>query len=98
MIRVYLPSPLRTLAKISGEVELDVVAPVTQRRILNAVEAAYPMLRGTMRDHVTQVRRPFIRFFACSEDLSHESPDAELPEAVVNGTEPFLVVTAIAGG
>ncbi len=98
MIRVYLPSPLRTLAKVSGEVMLEVTAPVTQRSILNALEAAYPMLRGTMRDHVTQVRRPFIRFFACSEDLSHESPDAELPEAVASGVEPFLVVGAIAGG
>ncbi len=98
MIRVYLPSPLRTLAKVPGEVELNVAGPVTQRSILNALEAAYPMLRGTMRDHVTHVRRPFIRFFACSEDVSHESPDAELPDAVANGAEPFLVVGAIAGG
>lgn len=98
MIRVYLPGHLRTLAKVSGEVSLNFAGPVTQRSILNALEAEYPMLRGTVRDHVTQVRRPFVRFFACSEDLSHEPPDSLLPEAVASGEEPFLVVGAIAGG
>jgi hypothetical protein len=98
MIRVVLPPHLRTLARVAGEVELDVQGPVTQRSVLDALEASYPMLRGAIRDHVTQQRRAFVRFFACSEDLSHESPDARLPEAVVTGTEPFLVVGAIAGG
>ena len=98
MIRVVLPAHLRTLAKVSGEVELDVKGPVTQRSILDALEARYPMLQGTIRDHVTQERRAFVRFFACQEDLSHESPDAPLPDAVASGTEPFLVVGAIAGG
>jgi hypothetical protein len=98
MIRVVLPPHLRTLARVAGEVELDVQDPVTQRSVLDALEASYPMLRGAIRDHVTQQRRAFVRFFACSEDLSHESPDARLPEAVVTGTEPFLVVGAIAGG
>jgi len=98
MIRVVLPPHLRTLARVAGEVELDVQDPVTQRSLLDALEASYPVLRGTIRDHVTQQRRAFVRFFACSEDLSHESPDARLPEAVVTGTEPFLVVGAIAGG
>ena len=98
MIRVVLPSHLRTLAKVGGEVKLDVQGPVTQRSILDALEAAYPMLCGTIRDHVTQQRRPFIRFFACSEDLSHQAPDAPLPEAVVSGTEPYLIIGAIAGG
>ncbi len=98
MIRVYLPAHLRTLAKVSGEVSLNFTGPVTQRNILNALEAEFPMLRGTVRDHVTQVRRPFVRFFACSEDISHESPDALLPEAVALGEAPFLVVGAIAGG
>lgn len=98
MIRVVLPSHLRTLARVGGEVKLEVPGQVTQRSILDALEAAYPMLSGTIRDHVTQRRRPFIRFFACSEDLSHEPPDAPLPEAVVSGTEPFLIVGAIAGG
>jgi len=98
MIRVVLPAHLRTLAKVSGEVELDVKGPVTQRSILDALEARYPMLQGTIRDHVTQERRAFVRFFACAEDLSHESPDAPLPDAVASGTEPFLVVGAIAGG
>lgn len=98
VIRVILPQHLRTLAQVKGEVELDVEGPATQRSVLDALEARYPMLRGTIRDQVTQQRRPFLRFFACEEDLSHESPDAPLPEAVVNGTEPFLVIGAIAGG
>ena len=98
MIRVYLPAHLRTLANVRGEVELEVAGPVTQRSILDALEARYPMLRGTIRDHVTQQRRPFVRFFACEEDLSHESPDAPLPEAVAQGAQPFMVVGAIAGG
>ena len=98
MIRVVLPAHLRTLARVDGEVKLAVEGPVTQRSVLDALEARYPMLRGTLRDHVTQQRRPFVRFFACEEDLSHESPDALLPEAVANGIEPFLVVGAIAGG
>ena len=98
MIRVVLPAHLRNLAKVSGEVQLEVARPVTQRSVLDALEARYPMLLGTLRDHDTGQRRPFVRFFACQEDLSHESPDAELPDAVINGTEPFLVVGAIAGG
>ena len=98
MIRVVLPQHLRTLARVEGEVTLEVEGVVTQRSVLDALEARYPMLCGTMRDHVTQKRRPFIRFFACEEDLSHESPDAPLPEAVATGAEPFLVVGAIAGG
>jgi molybdopterin synthase sulfur carrier subunit len=98
MIRVVLPAHLRTLARVGGDVELEVVAPVTQRRILDALEACYPMLCGAIRDHVTQQRRPFIRFFACEEDLSHESPDAPVPESVAQGKEPFLLVGAIAGG
>jgi hypothetical protein len=98
MIRVVLPPHLRTLARVPGEVELEVRGPVTQRTILDALEASYPVLRGTIRDHVTQQRREFVRFFACSEDLSHDSRDAPLPEAVATGAEPFLVVGAIAGG
>lgn len=98
MIRVVIPANLRVLARISGEVELQVEGEVTQGAILDALEARYPMLRGTMRDQVTQKRRPFIRFFACEEDLSHEAPDAPLPEAVATGAEPFLIVGAIAGG
>jgi hypothetical protein len=98
MIRVLLPAHLRTLAQVSGEVKVKVEGPVTQRSVLEAIEACYPMLRGTIRDHVTQQRRPFLRFFACAEDLSHESPDALLPEAVVNEAEPFLVIAAVAGG
>jgi sulfur-carrier protein len=98
MIRVVLPAHLRTLAQVDGEVELAVEGQITQRSVLDALEARYPMLRGTLRDHVTKQRRPFVRFFACEEDLSHESPDAPLPEAVVKGTEPLLVVGAIAGG
>ena len=98
MIRVVLPAHLRTLARVDGEVQLAIEGQVTQRSILDALEARYPMLSGTLRDHVTKQRRPFVRFFACEEDLSHESPDAPLPEAVANGTEPFLVVGAIAGG
>jgi hypothetical protein len=98
MIRVVLPAHLRTLARIDGEVMLDLDGPVTQRSILDALEACYPMLRGTIRDHVTQQRRPFLRFFACERDLSHESPDAPLPQAVATGAEPFLIVGAMAGG
>src|SRR4029453_16955115 len=98
MIRIILPPHLRTLARVDGEIELDLNGAVTQRSVLDALEAKYPMLRGTMRDHVTQVRRPMVRFFACGEDLSHESPDAPLPDAVANGAEPFLIVGAIAGG
>jgi molybdopterin synthase sulfur carrier subunit len=98
MIKVVLPTHLRTLARVKGKVELQIEGPVTQRSILDALEAKYPMLRGTMRDHVTRQRRPFIRFFACGEDWSHESPDDPLPDAVATGAEPFLVVGAIAGG
>ena len=98
MIQVVLPAHLRTLAQVTGDVELDVPPPVTQRSILDALEARYPMLRGTIRDHDTQQRRPFLRFFACSEDLSHESPDALLPEATASGKEPFFIIGAIAGG
>jgi len=98
MIRVVLPQHLRTLAQAEGEVKLEVEGPVTQRSVLDALEARYPVLCGTIRDHVTRQRRPFIRFFACEEDLSHESPDAPLPNAVSTGAEPFLVVGAIAGG
>ena len=98
MIRVVLPAHLRTLARAGGEVELEVAGAATQRSVLDALEARYPMLRGTIRDHVTQQRRPFVRFFGCGEDLSHESPDAPLPEAVASGAEPFLLVGAIAGG
>jgi len=98
MIRVVLPPHLKTLAKVDGEVALEITGPVTQRSVLDALEERYPMLRGTIRDHVTKQRRPFLRFFACAEDLSHESPDAPLPEAVVSGAEPFMVIGAIAGG
>jgi sulfur-carrier protein len=98
MIRVVLPQHLRTLAKVEGEVTLDIEGVVTQRSVLDALEARFPALCGTIRDHVTFKRRPFIRFFACEEDLSLESPDAPLPDAVANGKEPFLVIGAIAGG
>jgi hypothetical protein len=98
MIRVVLPAHLRTLARVGGEVELEIQGQITQRSVLDALEARYPMLRGTIRDHITQQRRPFVRFFACEEDLSHELPDAPLPAAVAAGAEPFLVVGAIAGG
>jgi hypothetical protein len=98
MIRVVLPYHLQRLAKVDKEVQLDVAAPVTQRAVLDALEARYPMLRGTIRDHVTQKRRAFLRFFACSEDLSHEPPDAPLPAAVASGAEPYFIVGAIAGG
>lgn len=98
MIKIVLPAHLRTLAKISGEVSLEVTGQITQRSILDALEARYPVLQGTIRDHVTKERRPFVRFFACEQDLSHESPDAPLPDAVVSGAEPYLVVGAIAGG
>ena len=98
MIRVILPPHLRTLAHVGAEVELDVAGAVTQRSVLDALEVRYPMLRGTIRDHVTQQRRPFLRFFACEEDLSHEPPDALLPDAVASGAEPLVVLGAIAGG
>ena len=98
MIRVLLPLPLRTLARVDGEVELHVEGSVTQRSVLDALEARHPALRGTIRDHATQARRPYVRFFACEQDLSHEPADAPLPEAVATGQEPFLVVGAIAGG
>ena len=98
MIRVVLPHHLRTLARVDREVQLKVEGKPTQRSVLDALEVCYPMLRGTMRDHLTQQRRPFVRFFACGQDLSHESPDAPLPEAVATGTEQFLVIGAMAGG
>lgn len=98
MIRVVLPAHLKTLAHVSGEVSLEIVGAATQHSVLNALEARYPMLRGTLRDHVTLQRRPFVRFFACEQDLSHEPADTPLPEPVVRGAEPFLVVGAIAGG
>ena len=98
MIRVVLPQHLRTLAKVSGEVTLEVDGPVTQRSVLNALEARYPVMQGTIRDHVTRQRRPFLRFFACEEDLSHQPPDAPLPEAVASGKEPLVIIGAIAGG
>ncbi len=98
MIRIVLPPHLRTLAQIRGDLELEVESPVTQRSVLDALEIRYPMLCGTIRDHVTQQRRPFLRFFACEEDLSHESPDAPLPDAVASGAEPLIILGAIAGG
>ena len=98
MIRVELPQHLRTLARVDREVQLEIDGAVTQRSVLDALEARYPMLRGTVRDHDTQQRRAFLRFFACEEDLSHESPDSPLPAAVASGKEPFLIVGAIAGG
>jgi sulfur-carrier protein len=98
MIRVVLPPHLRTLARVDGDVELEVEGQPTQRSVLDALEARYPMLRGTIRDQVTQQRRPFLRFFACEGDLSHEPPDAPLPEAVASGKEPFFIIGAIAGG
>jgi sulfur-carrier protein len=98
VIRVVLPPHLRTLARVDGDVALDVTSTVTQRSILDELEIRYPMLRGTMRDHVTQLRRPLVRFFACGEDLSHESPDTPLPDAIAKGSEPFVIIGAIAGG
>lgn len=98
MIRVILPPHLQTLAQVGAEVQLDIAGPITQRSVLDALEARYPMLQGTIRDQVTQQRRPLVRFFACQEDLSHELPDALLPEMVTSGGEPFLIVGAIAGG
>ena len=98
MIRVVLPPNLRTLARVETEIELDLNGTLTQRSLLDAIEAKYPMLRGTLSYHVTQVRRPMVRFFGCGEDLSHESPDAALPDAIANGREPFLIIGAIAGG
>jgi hypothetical protein len=97
-IRVMLPQHLRTLAHVGAEVTIEVEGPITQRSVLDTLEARYPMLRGTIRDHGTQQRRPFLRFFACEEDLSHESPDAPLPDAVASGKEPLLIIGAIAGG
>ncbi len=98
MIRVVLPPHLRTLARVGSEIKVDVHGEVTQRSIIDALEAAYPMLGGTIRDYGTQERRPFLRFFACSEDLSHDAPDTPLPDAVASGVEPFLIIGAIAGG
>jgi sulfur-carrier protein len=98
MIRVVLPQHLRTLARVNDELTLEIQGEVTQRSVLDAIETNYPMLRGTIRDHVTEKRRPFLRFFACEEDLSHDSPDTPLPEAVAKGSEPFLIVGAMAGG
>jgi molybdopterin converting factor small subunit len=98
MIRVTLPAHLRKLAQVDGEVQVEVDGAVTQGSVLEALEAKYPMLRGTIRDHVTHQRRAFVRFFACQQDLSHESPDAPLPEAIANGTEPYMIIGAIAGG
>jgi hypothetical protein len=98
MIRVMMPYHLRTLAKVDGEVELEIEGQITQRSVLDALEARYPALRGTIRDHVSKQRRPFVRFFACEEDVSHESPDTPLPDAVATGSEPLLIVGAIAGG
>jgi sulfur-carrier protein len=98
VIRVIIPQHLRTLAHVGSEVQLEVDGPVTQRSVLDALEGRYPMLRGTIRDQVTQQRRPFLRFFACEEDLSHEPPDAPLPDAVASGKEPFIIIGAIAGG
>jgi hypothetical protein len=98
VIRVVLPAHLRTLARVNGEVKLDITNAATQSSVLDALEANYPVLRGTIRDHVTKKRRPFVRFFACERDLSHELPDAPLPDAVVSGAEPFMVVGAMAGG
>jgi sulfur-carrier protein len=98
MIRIVLPAHLRTLARVDSEIKLEVEGPVTQRSVLDALEASYPMLRGTIRDHVTLKRRPFVRFFACEQDLSHESPDSPLPDTVATGAEPLLIVGAMAGG
>ncbi len=98
MIRIVLPAHLRTLARVAEEVEISVEGPVTQRSVLDALEASYPVLRGTIRGHTTQQRRPFVRFFACEQDLSHDPPDSPLPDAVVKGDEPFMVVGAMAGG
>ena len=98
MIRVIIPQHLRTLAQVGSEAELELDGPVTLRSVLDALEARYPMLRGTIRDQVTQQRRPFLRFFACEEDLSHQPPDAPLPEPVASGKEPFIIIGAIAGG
>ncbi|HLY02372.1 MAG TPA: MoaD/ThiS family protein [Candidatus Cybelea sp.] len=98
MIRVILPAHLRALARVNGEVSFEITGELTQRALLDALESRYPMLRGTIRDHVTQRRRPYVRFFACEKDLSHQRPDAPLPQAVADGVEPFLVVGAMAGG
>jgi hypothetical protein len=98
VIRVALPAHLRTLARVNGEVQLELAGPATQRSVLDALEAVHPVLRGTIRDHVTQRRRAFVRFFACGQDLSHDAPDVPLPDAVAQGAEPFIVLGAMAGG
>ena len=98
MIRIILPHHLRTLARVGDEVQLNVEGPITPRKIIDALESNYPMLRGTIRDHATEQRRPLVRFFVCGEDVSHESPDSPLPDAVANGAEPFFIMGAIAGG
>jgi hypothetical protein len=98
MIRVVLPTPLRSLARVQGEVQLEVEGPVTQASVLDALESGYPMLRGTLRDQATHKRRPFVRFFACQQDLSHDPPDTPLPAAIATGAEPFLIIGAMAGG
>ncbi|HZW80852.1 MAG TPA: MoaD/ThiS family protein [Candidatus Deferrimicrobiaceae bacterium] len=98
LIRIILPQHLRSLAGVGNEVQIEIESPATQRSVLDALELRYPMLRGTIRDQVTQQRRPFLRFFACEEDLSHEPPDAPLPKAISDGSEPFLIIGAIAGG
>lgn len=98
MIRIVLPQHLRTLARVSGEIEIEVQGQATMRSVLDAIESSYPVLRGTIRDHVTLVRRPFLRFFVCSEDWSHESPDTPLPKEIISGAEPFMIIGAIAGG
>lgn len=98
MLRIHLPFHLRTLAQVTGEVQLEIAGPITQRTILDALEEKFPQLRGTIRDHDSHLRRPFIRFFACQQDLSNDSPDAPLPEAIINGAEPFLIIGALAGG
>lgn len=98
MIRVHLPTHLRTLARVQGEVQLQVDHPISQGALLDALEAAYPVLRGSIRDHATKRRRPFVRFFACEQDLSHDAPDTPLPEAIADGKEPFMIIGAMAGG
>lgn len=98
MVRVVLPHHLRTLARVDGEVQLDVCGPLSSKSVLDALESKYPVLRGTIRDHTTQQRRPLVRFFACGEDISHQSADTPLPEAIAKGTEPFFIMGAIAGG
>jgi sulfur-carrier protein len=98
MIRVVIPAHLRTLARVNGDLEIEVVGPATPQTVIDAIEARYPMLQGTIRDHVTKQRRAYLRYFACEEDISHESPDAPLPDSVASGAEPFFIIGAIAGG